>query len=114
MNQTEREESERLRRLERVYAARTGSELDASYALWARAYDRDVMAMGYMSPTLVAAMTARHVPHAARLLDAGCGTGLLGTALKPLGYTDLIGIDMNEAMLAIASRRGVYAGCRRM
>jgi SAM-dependent methyltransferase len=108
------EESDRLRRLERVYAATTRRELDESYAQWACDYDRDVMAMGYMSPTVVAGMAARHVPPDCRVLDAGCGSGLLGFMLKALGYQNITGIDMNEAMLAIAAKRGAYAICRSM
>jgi predicted TPR repeat methyltransferase len=110
----EQEDSERLRRLEKVYAATTRGELHESYAEWARDYDRDVMAMGYMSPTLVACMTARHVPQTSGLLDAGCGTGLLGLMLAALGYPRVTGIDMSEAMLAIARQRSVYESCRRM
>jgi hypothetical protein len=41
----EQEDSERLRRLEKVYAATTRGELHESYAQWARDYDRHVMAM---------------------------------------------------------------------
>jgi predicted TPR repeat methyltransferase len=108
------EERARLCRLEKVYAATTRAELGKSYAEWARDYDRDVMAMGYMSPTLVAAMTARHVPLTSRLLDAGCGTGLLGLMLAALGYQRTIGMDMSDAMLSIAARRAVYESCRKM
>ncbi len=104
----------RLKRLEQVYAAGDRRELDASYARWANDYERDVMALGYSSPSMVAAMTARHVPIAGPLLDAGCGTGLLALLLRALGYLDLTGIDMNEGMLAIARTRGLYANCRVM
>jgi SAM-dependent methyltransferase len=114
MSESEREERERLRRLEKVYAAKNRQELDESYRQWACDYDRDVMSMGYMSPTLVAGMTARHVPPATAVLDAGCGTGLLGLMLRALGYRRIIGIDMSEAMLAIATQRGVYAACHKM
>lgn len=109
------DDPDRLARLERVYAASDREELASGYAAWARDYDADVMAMGYQSPNMVAAMVTRHVPPPGRtLLDAGCGTGLLGVMLKPFGYVPLIGIDMSEDMLAAARARRCYDGLRRM
>jgi SAM-dependent methyltransferase len=66
-----------------------------------------------MSPTLVACMTARHVPQTSGLLDADCGIGPLGLMLAALGYPRVTG-DMSEAMLAIARQRSMYESCRRM
>ena len=43
---------------------------------------------------------------AKRVLDAGCGTGLLGTHLKA---ARLVGIDLSPEMLAKARARGIYA-----
>jgi SAM-dependent methyltransferase len=108
------DEAQRLKRLENVYAAGDRRALDASYELWANDYDRDVMAMGYASPAVVAAMAAKHVASDASLLDAGCGTGLLALLLRALGYRQITGIDMNETMLAIARARGLYADCHVM
>ena len=105
----------RLARLERVYAAESRDALVDQYAAWVADYDSDVFAMGYQSPTMVAAMTARHVPpRKGPVLDAGCGTGLLGLMLRPLGYAPLIGIDMSEDMLAAARSRQAYDALRRM
>jgi ubiquinone/menaquinone biosynthesis C-methylase UbiE len=70
--------------------------------------------MGYASPAVVAAMTARHVSTDARILDAGCGTGLLGLLLRALCYRQITGIDMNEDMMTIARARDVYARCHVM
>jgi hypothetical protein len=88
------EERARLCRLEKVYAATTRAELGKSYAEWAGDYDRDVMAMGYMSPTLVAAMTARHV-RAADEPPIGC-------RLRHW----IIGIDVSGARLSAYHRHG--------
>jgi predicted TPR repeat methyltransferase len=43
-----------------------------------------------------------------RILDLGCGTGLLATHL-PSRVERLVGIDLSPAMLAAAERRGRYA-----
>ena len=42
-----------------------------------------------------------------RILDAGCGTGLCGGRLRPWG-SKLVGVDLSQAMLDGAARRGVY------
>ena len=42
------------------------------------------------------------------VLDAGCGTGLVGVLLKEAGISSLTGIDYSPGMLAEAERKGVY------
>lgn len=43
-----------------------------------------------------------------RILDFGCGTGLMGIELKKAGYTNVYGIDGSAEMLAIADSKNVY------
>lgn len=52
------------------------------------------------------------VPAGALVLDAPCGTGILGEFLRARGYR-VIGADISEAMLAVAGRRGRILGCVR-
>jgi predicted TPR repeat methyltransferase len=42
-----------------------------------------------------------------RVLDLGCGTGILGSTLRPFA-DELQGVDLSPAMLAIAERTGNY------
>jgi predicted TPR repeat methyltransferase len=43
------------------------------------------------------------------MLDAGCGTGLTGAALRAAGFTGPIdGLDLSPASLEEAEKRGVY------
>ena len=44
----------------------------------------------------------------ARVIDLGCGTGLVGVALAATG-AEITGVDLSQRMLEVASRRGVYA-----
>lgn len=100
--------------LHRVYGAGDLDELAAGYAAWAEQYDRDVMAMGYQTPGIVAGMTARHVPReAAPTLDCGAGTGLMGLLLAGLGYRGLAAMDMSDDMLTVARQRACYDDVRR-
>lgn len=50
-----------------------------------------------------ASMCDRLVPPGARILDAGCGTGRVSVRLAELGH-DLVGVDVDESMLAVARR----------
>jgi SAM-dependent methyltransferase len=46
---------------------------------------------------------AARIPPGARVLDAGCGTGRVGIRLAELGF-DVVGVDLEESMLAVARR----------
>ena len=99
----------------RVYGAKSDAELQRRYDRWAGDYDRDVESVGYRSPAMAAGLFGRYVPvDAGEILDAGCGTGLLGDLLAPLGYPALTGIDLSPEMLARAEARGSYGELRPM
>ena len=96
---------------ERVLSAGDADELAAAYADWATSYDADLTGeMGYRAHT-TAAETLRDAldPARSRVLDAGCGTGLVGVELARLGFTDVDGVDYSADMLAEAETKGVYA-----
>ncbi len=101
--------------LQRVYGARSTEELRESYDQWAPDYDRNLERARYQNPPLAAGLIGRYVrPGAGEVLDAGCGTGLLGDILMTLGYDKIVGIDLSHAMLAQAEARGVYRELRQM
>ncbi|MBV7331790.1 class I SAM-dependent methyltransferase [Chloroflexi bacterium TSY] len=64
---------------------------------------------GYMSPKLTVDYLRKFVPVEASILDAGCGTGLVGQLLHHLGYHRLSAMDLSEDMLAEARKKEVYA-----
>ncbi|GMG84714.1 class I SAM-dependent methyltransferase [Paralimibaculum aggregatum] len=95
--------------LEHVYGARTPEEARAAYDGWAERYDGDNLAGGFRLPGVAAGFAARHVPRGSGpILDAGCGTGLVGEALTVFGFGPLHGLDLSPRMLAAAEARGVY------
>ena len=101
--------------LERVYGATTAEELAESYDGWAAAYDADLVSWGYRLPSAVAGLFGRHVAaDAGAVLDAGCGTGMIGETLHILGYLALVGIDLSDGMLAVARAKAVYHDLHRM
>jgi len=101
--------------LARVYGARDDEELRRSYDAWAQDYDGDLIALGYRNPSLACGLTGRFVPSGpAELLDAGCGTGLLGELLGAIGYSRIAGVDLSDGMLGVARARGAYHELHRM
>lgn len=93
-------------------------KLSEFYGSWASTYDDDVGSHDYGLPeTMVATLheaAGRHASVAwARdpnsiVLDAGCGTGLVGVALAAAGYHTIDGIDLSPDMVEVAKKRGVY------
>lgn len=95
--------------LHALYGACNADDARTLYDGVAATYDADNLAMGFRLPLLGAAFVARHVPAGGEpVLDAGCGTGLLGEALAPLGYGNVHGVDLSPGMLREAQARGVY------
>ena len=83
--------------------------LDGLYDNWAKSYDADLWASGNPYIAILAGMVGRHVPDFhAKILDGGCGTGLLGQVLHQIGYKNLVGIDPSPGMLALAQQKGCY------
>ncbi len=95
---------------DRVLQATNADELASVYAEWADNYDTDLVdEMGYQAHRDVAEMLHATLGHAAcRVLDAGCGTGLVGIELKRLGYQNIDGLDYSQAMLDVAAGKGLY------
>ncbi|RUS75290.1 hypothetical protein EGW08_016956 [Elysia chlorotica] len=43
-----------------------------------------------------------------KIMDLGCGTGLVGEVLYAVGFTQLDGLDPSQGMLDVARSKGVY------
>jgi predicted TPR repeat methyltransferase len=43
-----------------------------------------------------------------KIIDLGCGDGLVGEALYSRGFSDITGMDLSEKMIAIAAAKNVY------
>lgn len=93
-----------------TYEAETPEELNQAYQYWACDYDHDTcQVMGYVGPEVAAQMLDNHLDvKAAKILDAGCGTGLVGEVLNGMGYNNLEAMDYSPDMISEAEKKSVY------
>ena len=94
----------------KILTASTTEELMGIYDNWAQGYETQLLEeWGYTSPqTAVKLLASAMQLDGVHVLDAGCGTGLVGLALNEAGIVHLSGIDYSPGMLAEARQKGVY------
>jgi ubiquinone/menaquinone biosynthesis C-methylase UbiE len=100
-----------MSQLERSLKASNLSETLSTYDEWATTYNQDVEKEEYVAPQIASQNLITYLGpqvYEAKILDAGCGTGLVGEALTKLGATNIHGIDLSPGMLEVAERTGVY------
>lgn len=84
-------------------------EVADRYDEWARRYDADLTSWSYQAPAVVARTVVTRRPEAGSVLDVGCGTELVGGALRAEGFAGtLSGLDISQASIEIARQSGAY------
>ncbi|NJK61628.1 MAG: class I SAM-dependent methyltransferase [Synechococcaceae cyanobacterium SM2_3_1] len=85
------------------------------YDVWAAAYDSDVSNEMYKGPHFISEfydrMRLRHSDanrSQSKVMDAGCGTGLVGVILQEMGYRWIDGFDLSDKMVEVAGQTGSY------
>lgn len=96
------------KRLSRVYD--NPGDKQELFDNWAPTYDRDLVEdLGYVADAEASRRLISLVPDKqSRILDAGCGTGLVGRRLMQAGYTDIHGNDYSLKMLDQAKTTAAY------
>jgi 2-polyprenyl-3-methyl-5-hydroxy-6-metoxy-1,4-benzoquinol methylase len=89
------------------------------YAQWAKNYDRDVSNEQYRGPNYIVELLTQLPDKSAlnvdpgnenlAILDAGCGTGLVGVALNRKGFQNVDGFDLSPEMVTIAEKTDSYS-----
>ena len=65
--------------------------------------------LGYQLPALIRWLCDQQLElHPARVLDLGCGTGLVGVELSEIAG-EIVGVDLSAEMLSRSREKGVYA-----
>jgi methionine biosynthesis protein MetW len=60
-----------------------------------------------LDPFEVSGIISKLVPHGARVLDIGCGTGALSVVLRDVNAADVTGIEPDAARASLARERGL-------
>lgn len=109
--------------LQRAFALGSSASAQDLYNEWAAAYDKDLNSASYASPRRCVEAVLRALSSTSslssnadssdplKILDAGCGTGLVGEcfARSPLGEISVVdGVDLSTGMLDVARVKGVY------
>ncbi|XP_041483528.1 methyltransferase-like protein 27 [Lytechinus variegatus] len=89
-------------------------ELEDYYDKWAvdksaENYDQVLKEAGYVGPAAVASILNRLVQDKTKkILDVGCGTGMVGEELAKLGFSNVSGVDPSQESLNACKTKGVY------
>ena len=119
---TQYQETEELSSFDAIKEAHTLSgnpeAIKQYYDRWSFSYNRDVANEEYCGPNYIAAyfdllpkqessILSGHDLDI-EILDAGCGTGLVGAALHRQGYQNIDGLDLSHGMVEKASKTQAY------
>ena len=95
--------------LEKIYKSNSKTSSKELYDRWAPYYDKELTENQYVTPFRCAKILSDLINNKKiRILDVGCGTGLLGFSLRKFGFTTLDGLDLSEEMLKIAAEKKIY------
>ncbi|ROT37050.1 methyltransferase domain-containing protein [Sodiomyces alkalinus F11] len=104
-----------MSQISRTYGASSVAELKAIYDDWATSYDKELAEDGqkYVAPAIASAyvlntLGVNRVSDDIEILDAGCGTGLVGIELAKVGAKKIDGVDLSPGMLDVARATGAY------
>jgi predicted TPR repeat methyltransferase len=95
---------------DRVLNATSKEELMAVYGEWADKYDKDLLEeMGYIAPVAAGRLLLKYLKdNDVCILDAGCGTGIVGEFMSKNGYNNIEGLDYSQHMLEKAREKNIY------
>ena len=85
-----------------IYKLKTPKELLKYYQNWTdnNQYNKDMVDWNYTAPQETVSILKKYAFNKNyKILDAGCGTGLVGIELKKYGYSNIEGVDFSQSML---------------
>ena len=93
-----------------IYKLKTPEELLKYYQDWTNnnKYNKDMIDWNYTAPQETVSVLKKYaLKKNSKILDAGCGTGLVGIELKKYGYSNIDGVDFSQNMLNLVPQ-GIY------
>ena len=102
------ENNKGLEFLDKAYHSHNDEDLQVVYKEWAAAYDHDNdNLLGTVSQPLSVQIFQEYIKDKSlRIIDVGCGTGLVGVELEKGSFSNFDGIDISQEMIDIAKQRG--------
>tara|TARA_B100001540_G_scaffold275581_1_gene261862 strand:- start:1745 stop:2365 length:621 start_codon:yes stop_codon:yes gene_type:complete len=85
-----------------IYKINSKEQILEYYTNWTNdnQYNKDMIDWNYIAPSNAVKIFTNHTNNLSqKILDAGCGTGLVGKELKNLGFKNIIGVDFSQDML---------------
>ena len=85
-----------------IYKLSTPEEILKYYQVWTKKnkYNLDMIDLNYVAPKETVSVIKKYaLDNNCKILDAGCGTGLVGIELKKCGYSNIEGVDFSQNML---------------
>jgi len=85
-----------------IYKIKKPEELLKYYQDWTdnNKYNKDMVDWNYTAPQETVSVLKKYALNKnSNILDAGCGTGLVGIQLKKYGYLNIEGVDFSQSML---------------
>ena len=93
-----------------IYKLKTTDEVMKYYDEWGikNKYDQDMIDWNYTGPKETVATFLKYSKNKnIKILDAGCGTGLVGVELKKYNYLNIDGMDLSKKLLNLVPQ-GYY------
>ena len=85
-----------------IYKLTSKKEVLKYYNDWTNnaQFNQDMVAWKYTAPTNAAKLLCKYSPNKdIQILDAGCGSGLVGMQLAKKGYINITGADFSQSMM---------------
>ena len=85
-----------------IYKIKKPEELLKYYQDWTdnNKYNKDMVDWNYTAPQETVSVLKKYALNKnSKILDAGCGSGLVGIQLKKYGYLNIEGVDFSQSML---------------
>jgi len=93
-----------------IYKLKTTNDVMKYYDEWGikNKYDQDMVDWNYTGPKETVNVFKKYALNKnIKILDAGCGTGLVGVELKKYNYLNIVGADLSKKLLDLVPK-GYY------